>query len=118
MLKAVPVETMLAKAKYRIEETHSEAILKTKEKVHDNVIDYLLIKGYPTEGDSDFKGANINHLVYTAISLVLTNFIRITGRTDVRLRGEKAITATDSETGGPEEFVVVDLVSVEEERFF
>ncbi|RPB26527.1 hypothetical protein L211DRAFT_820888, partial [Terfezia boudieri ATCC MYA-4762] len=67
MLKAIPIETMLANAKYRIEEKHSEAILKTKEKVYDNVIDYLLIEGYPTEGDSDFKEANINHLVYTAI---------------------------------------------------
>lgn len=117
MLKAIPVETMLANARYRLDKEYSEAILNAKEKVYENIIDYLLIEGYQTEGDSEFKEANIKHLIYTAISPVLANFMRITGRTDLRLRGDKAIAATDGETGGPEEFVVVDLVSVEDERF-
>ncbi|KAF8534865.1 hypothetical protein BDD12DRAFT_809008 [Trichophaea hybrida] len=110
---------MLANVKYSLGGECPDAILKTKERVYDNIVEYLAIEGYPTEGDPDFKEASINHLVYATISLVLGNFIRMTGCKSIQLRSEKEIVSTDGtgETGDTEEFVVVDLISVENKKF-
>ncbi|KAF8538492.1 hypothetical protein BDD12DRAFT_842333 [Trichophaea hybrida] len=78
---------------------------------------YLQIEGYPTKGDPDFKESNINHLVYATISPILCDFIRKTGRATVQLRSEKENISTDGQTGGTEEFAVLDLISVKDERF-
>lgn len=92
-------------------------ILMTKEKVYDRILEYLQIEGYPAEGDPDFKESNINHLVYATITPILSDFIHKTGRVTVQLRSEKEIVSTDGETGGTEEFTILDLISVKEERF-
>lgn len=60
--------------------------------------------------DEGFGGVGINHLVY---STILFDF----RRKSLRLRSEKEIVSTDGETGGTEEFVVVNLISVTEEKF-
>ena len=72
---------------------------------------------FTTEADSGFKEANINHLVYAIISPILDTFIQRTGRKYVRLRSGKEIVSTDGETGGEEEFVIVDLIQVRREDF-
>jgi len=41
----------------------------------------------------------------------------MTGRKNLRLRSEREILSSDGETGGEEEFVVMDLISVEEEKY-
>lgn len=97
--------------------TESPDAILTKEKVYDQIVQYLRIEGYPTEGDPDFKESNINHLVYATISPILNDYIRQTGRVTVQLQSEKEIIYTDGETGGTEEFAVLDLVSVQHERF-
>lgn len=112
-LKAVSVDTMLANAKYSFGRECPDAIFKTKEGVYDSIVQYLIIEGYPTEGDPDFKEANIHDLVYAIISPILVSFIRMTGCQSIRLRREKEIISTD----GLEELVMVDLVSVEDEKF-
>lgn len=116
-VKAISVDTMLANAGYSFGRECPDAILKTKEAVYDSIVQYLIIEGYPTEGDPDLKEANIHDLVYAIISPVLVSFIRMTGRQSIQLRREKEIISTDGETGGLEEFVMVDLVSVEDEKF-
>ncbi|KAF8532805.1 hypothetical protein BDD12DRAFT_809643 [Trichophaea hybrida] len=116
-IKAISVDRMLANAKYSLRGEYLDVILKTKERVYDNIVEYLAIEGYPTEGDPDFKEASINHLVYATISPVLGNFIRMTRRNSIQLRSEKEIVSTDGEIGSTEEFVVVDLISVEDEKF-
>ena len=78
---------------------------------------YILVEGFPTEADPDFKETNINHLVYATISSILEKSILTTGRKILRLRSEKEIVPTDGETGSTEEFVMVDLISVKKERF-
>ncbi|KAH8148459.1 uncharacterized protein LAJ45_07562 [Morchella importuna] len=107
---------MLANAKYSLGGGCLDAILKTKEKVYDGIVEHLEIEGYPTEANPDFKEANISDLVYITLHPILFDFKRKTGRT-VRLLREKEIVSTDGETGGTEEFVMVDLVSVTEEKF-
>ncbi|KAI5839540.1 hypothetical protein DFP73DRAFT_208286 [Morchella snyderi] len=93
-VKAVSVDTMLANTKYSFGREYPDAILKTKERVYDNIVEYLAIEGP-----------------------VLGNFIRMTGRKSIQLRSEKEIVSPDGETGGMEDFVMVDLISVEDEKF-
>lgn len=116
-IKTVSVDEMLADNKDMFGEDRLDIILKTKQRIYDNVVDYVLIEGYPTEGDPDFKEGNINDLVYSIINPIVASFIRMTGRTSIQLRREKEIISVDGETGGTEEFVMVDLVSVTEEKF-
>ncbi|RPB28995.1 hypothetical protein L211DRAFT_776716 [Terfezia boudieri ATCC MYA-4762] len=69
------------------------------------------------EADTDFKEANIHHLVYVILSPILESFILRTGRENVRLLSEKEIVSKDGETGGEEEFAIVDLIQVRSEDF-
>lgn len=116
-LTTIPVAEMLkAEDEQHILEGKNET-LETKRKVYEQIVQYLEIEGEPTEADPDFKEGNINHLVYATISPILRDFRRRTGRKSIQLRSEKVIALTDGETGGKEEFVVMDLISVTEERF-
>ncbi|KAI5839539.1 hypothetical protein DFP73DRAFT_587459 [Morchella snyderi] len=112
-LRAIPVHRMLERAKPA---AGGDAILKTKQRVYDAIVDYLEMEGYPTEANPDFKEANISDLVLYIIGPILTDFRRTTGR-KIRLAREKEIASTDSETGGYEEFVMMDLISVTEKRY-
>ena len=113
-LRGRPVHKMLAGAETMF---GKDAVRETKEKVYNRILEHLIVEGYPTEADSDFKEVNIDHLVYTIIVPVLNDFICRTGRKDIQLKCEKEIISTDSETGGEEEFVVVDMISVGQENF-
>jgi len=118
-VRRISVERMLANAKHSLSSggEWSDIILKTKERVYDNVAEYIAIEGYPMEGSPDIRDTSINHLVYAAISPMIGNFIRMTGSESIQLQSEKGIASTDGETGGVEEFVVMDLVSVDDEKF-
>ncbi|KAF8538993.1 hypothetical protein BDD12DRAFT_883625 [Trichophaea hybrida] len=114
--EALLVERMLAEARYKPEGEDFNAILETKEKVYEKMVRYLKIEGNPSEANADFKEANINDLVYVTIHPILFDFTCRTGR-DIRLLREKEIVSMEFETGDTEEFVVVDLISVTEEKF-
>ena len=113
----VSVDSMLENIKYSPGGKGLDITLKAKERIYDNLVDYLLVAGYPTEGDPDFKGGNVNDLVYGIIDPVLASFILMAGRTSIQLRRRKEIISVDGGVGGTEEFVMVDLVSVTEEKF-
>lgn len=68
-----------------------DAILATKGKVYNGIVQSLTIEGYPMEGDPDFKESNINRLVYATIGPILSDFISKTGRLAVQLWCEKEI---------------------------
>ena len=63
-----------------------------------------------------FKESNVNDLVLLILNPILSDFRRSTGR-NIRLRRGKEIVSTDGETGGEEEFVVMDLIKIKEKRF-
>ena len=71
--KVVSVDSMLANNKHSFGEECLDIILKTKERVYDNMVDYLVVEGYPTDGDPDFKEGNVNDLVYAFIGPVLAS---------------------------------------------
>lgn len=108
-IRAIPVRRMLERAKPVV--GGDDAILKTKQRVYDAIVDHLEIEGYPTEANPDFKEANISDLVYSTTSPILTDFKRMIGR-KLRLAREKEIVSTDSE-----EFVVIDRIAVTEKRY-
>ena len=84
--------------------------------VYYNIVKFHDIECYPTEANQSFKEANVSDLVYSIKSPSIFEFRSRRGRKGVRLEKEKAIISTDKETGGEEEFVVVDRISVGEER--
>lgn len=111
----IPVDEMLKAERPKLE--GGNELLQTKMKVYDQIVQYLEISGEPTEADPDFKEGNISHLVYATISPIIRDFRRKTGCKSIQLRSEKVIISTDGETEGSGEFVVMDLVSVTEEKF-
>ncbi|KAF8439592.1 hypothetical protein BDZ91DRAFT_755703 [Kalaharituber pfeilii] len=114
-LEQVPVDEMLAK--YRAQGPYDMDKMKAmKEKVYERVLEYLDMEGYPTEASVGFKEANISDLVLYMIGPILSDFKRRMGR-NIRLEREKEIISVDEETGGREEFVVMDRIEVTEERF-
>ncbi|KAI5839536.1 hypothetical protein DFP73DRAFT_561246, partial [Morchella snyderi] len=114
-IKVVSVQRMLRDANYAFE--REDSILVTKERVYNNILDYLIMEGYPTEANQYFKETNVNDLVLYTIGPILTDFIRKAGRNSIQLLREKEIISTDSETGGYEEFVMMDLISVKESNY-
>jgi len=79
-------------------------------------VEHFEMEGFPGEEEPDFKEANINDLIHAILSPIVTDFRRQTGY-NIRLRREKQILSVDCETGGFEEFVMMDVISVTEENF-
>lgn len=56
-------------------------------------------------------------MVYVTASPILDDFICRKGRNDIQLARQREIASIDGETGITEEFVVMDQILVEEEKF-
>ena len=91
----------------------------TKEKVYGRIVEYLEFEPYPTMASDYFKEVNISDLVFAILSPIMSDFRRKSNRigTGLMLCREKEIVSVDSETGGYEEFVMMDIISVTEEKF-
>jgi len=83
--------------------------------VYDQIVQYLVIEGYPTEVNPYFNESSISDLVYSIISPIIFHFILKTGRDSVQLLREKEIVSRDGVTGGSEEFVVLEGMDQEKE---
>ena len=107
-IKPVSVQTMLANAKHDFEV--SDVI---KEKVYDQIMQYLHVEGYPEDSDPDFREANISDLVYGIIGPTI-QYVRKKTKCMIRLARGKEIVSVDNDM---EEFVALDIISVSEEKF-
>ena len=112
---AIPVHKMLATAQQKFEGPGADTILNIKDKVYDAILQYLFIEGYPGTS-TDFNEANISDLVLFIISPILASVKRYMS-CQMFLWRKKEITSTDSVTGDKEEFVLLDLISIEERNF-
>jgi len=110
-VKTVPIDRMLYE-RLGVNKETSDAVRET---VYDRIVEYIIIEGYPTEASWDFKETNVSDLVLYTIGPILAG-VRNTGRS-IRLRREREIVSVDGETGGNEEFVVVDEITVEKDKF-
>ncbi|KAG0137005.1 hypothetical protein HOY82DRAFT_651118 [Tuber indicum] len=106
--RGIPIERMLEGKSGLL---GPDAMLKVKSQVYESLVDYLEVLGYPIEGGPDFQTANINDLVGHTIFPILTLFKRETLR-HIYLTREKVITSRGSGTGGREEFVMMDYISL------
>lgn len=76
-----------------------------------NLVQYLIVEGYLTEANPDFKEANVGDLVQYTISPVIAAVGKM-GR-QMRQRRNKEIISVDGVMGGAEEFVVIDEIAVQ-----
>ncbi|KAG0642766.1 hypothetical protein HOY80DRAFT_998230 [Tuber brumale] len=112
----IPPSHMLAEAKPVIDGLGKDQVQETKEKVYARILEFVECEGYPTESLEDFKEANINDLVFSILAPIVSDFRERTGRNICLLR-EKQITAPDSKTYSYQEFVLVDLIGLENEKY-
>ena len=87
-----------------------------KEKIYERLLEFIEAEGYPTEANAEFKEANISELVYGILAPIIRD-IRHKTRSTIQLSREKEIISIDNATGGQEEFVVMDRISVTERKF-
>ncbi|KAG0131727.1 hypothetical protein HOY82DRAFT_559295 [Tuber indicum] len=113
---AIPTSQMVTQVKSDIKGLLDDQLQQAKEKVFNNLVEFIEVEGYPTESDEDFKEANVNDLVLLTIFPILAAFRRKTGR-QLELIREKEIISTYSETGGYEEFVGMDFIGIGSRRF-
>lgn len=95
-----------------IEKTKISNIIEIKEKVYDRLIDRLLAEGYPESTISPYKEANVTDFVGDILTTIVSYFKRINNNNNIFIHREKEIISEDFETGGVEEFVIVDIISV------
>lgn len=87
-------------------------ITETKEKVYDRLVDRLLAEGYPEASITPYKEATVTDFVGDILTTVVSSFKRIKNKNTIFIHREKEIVSIDGETGGTEEFVIVDIISV------
>lgn len=106
-MKAETAEQVLCLAKLGVKLNLQD----TKEKAYSRIIEYLEVELYPI-ASTNFKEANISDLVFTILSLIMSDFNHKSNRTGtgLRLTMEKEIISVDLETGGMEEFIVMDVI--------
>ncbi|KAF8416251.1 hypothetical protein EV426DRAFT_578791 [Tirmania nivea] len=87
----------------------------TKEEVYKSIVRYLAVTT-PMVDFKEFKEANVCDLVLPTILPVLYDFKEKAPRKRVTVMREKQVVSEDSEVGGFEEFVVMDVISIMAER--
>ncbi|KAG0138694.1 hypothetical protein HOY82DRAFT_595169 [Tuber indicum] len=117
-MRGIPVSQMLAQAKSKIQGLRNDQIQKTKEKVFENIVQYIEgeLEGFPTEFNKNFNEANVNELVLLIILPILTALRYETGR-DLLLLREKEMIATGSKMPGFREVVRRDFIKIEDTKF-
>lgn len=115
-IRAVPVDVMTSDSPTILKDAgiDKRTIANTKDEVYYHILQYLDIEGYPTEASSDFKEANVSDLVLYIIGPIISAMKK--GGRKTLLKREKEIISADGQTGGMEEFIVVDRVAITEER--
>ena len=113
--QVIAPSTMLAKAGYNL--LGSNVMKKeTKDRVYENIKQFLDIGVSPLDA-TNFNEENVKDLVLFILAPILQDFRRRTGRSFVKLFREKQLLSTDTETGGFEEFVVVDAISLRHKKY-
>ena len=110
-IRTVPIN-MLVSERLNVDKETMEAL---KEGVYTHILQYLNFEGYPTEANQYFKEQNVSDLVLYTIGPIL-DAVRNMGR-KIRLTREKEIVSVDGETGGSEEFVVMDWIAIGADKY-
>jgi hypothetical protein len=87
-----------------------------KDKVYERIIELIETEDYPQGGIEPFKEASVTDIVGTILICFLAFFRRKNKVFSLKLRREKEIVAPDGETGGSEEYVMIDTISVTNDK--
>ncbi|KAG0642387.1 hypothetical protein HOY80DRAFT_1134579 [Tuber brumale] len=112
-IRGIPVKRMLEGKRALLP---PDTILELKRRIYQYLVTYMAVRGYPIEATADSTKATINDIVFFTISPIIAQFIDET-KQNLRLVREKEITSTDSGTSGMEEFVVMDRISYDQEKY-
>ncbi|KAG0137528.1 hypothetical protein HOY82DRAFT_547712 [Tuber indicum] len=110
---AIPVRQMISEANCEIEGIGENAVKVIKENVYARMVEFIRLEGFPSEATIGFQEVNVNDLVLLMLIPIILGFQTETGR-DLRLHREMELVSPDSQTGGYEEFVVVDRISTKQ----
>lgn len=88
-----------------------------KNKIYERIVEYIEVEEYPSLSSYTFKEANIFDLVGTILIPLISDFKHKEQNDSIVLRREKEIISIDNKTGGNEEFVIVDVINITQERF-
>lgn len=89
----------------------------TKEKVYLRITECIDVEDYPAGNIEPFKEENMTDLAGIILISTIADFRNQENTLGIKLRREKAIVSKDKETGGIEEFVVVDVINVNLDRY-
>ena len=87
-----------------------------KEKVYARLVEYVKCELYPSMAEPEFKEANVYDIVTLVLLSILSDFKHKSKRGGIKLYREKEIVSVDEETGGMEEFVVMDVIGSTDEE--
>ena len=89
----------------------SEKTHNVKQKIYERMVELIETEDYP-QGIEPFKEASITDIVGMVLICSLAAFKRDENKPNLRLRREREIVGPDGDTGGVEEYVMIDIISV------
>jgi hypothetical protein len=89
----------------------------TKDKVYSRITECIDVEDYPAGNIEPFKEENMTDLAGIILISTIADFREQESKFGIKLRREKAIIAKDRETGGLEEFVVIDIIDVDIDKY-
>ena len=87
-----------------------------KHKIYDRMLELIETEDYPQGAINPFKEASISDIVGTVLICCIASFKREEKRSNIKLRRERAIVSPNGDTGGIEEYVIVDIISVANDK--
>lgn len=111
---AISIEEMLELllAGYSPDKEDTEIIKSIKNEVYKGLVRCLRVEGHEMLMDT-----NVNDLVLFIIIPTIDEFMQRAGRNDIQLFRKKQLMAEDEETGGYEEFMVIDKIEITGKRY-
>lgn len=97
-------------------EKFKEKTKNIKEDVYKKIVQCISIEDYPLSIEP-FKEENMTDLAFLILLSTIAEFKEIENAESIKLRREKKIVSIDKESGGNEEFVIVDAIDIGEEKY-
>jgi len=94
----------------------SDKINSTKDKIYTRIVECIEVEDYPAGNIEPFKEENITDLAGIILIATIADFRQLQNNSNIKLRREKKIVSIDNVTGGEEEFVVVDVIDICNEK--
>ncbi|KAJ3220931.1 hypothetical protein HK099_003890 [Clydaea vesicula] len=85
-----------------------------KEDVYKGLCMCIDIEDYPMGNIEPFKESNITDFAFITLAHIIKYYKDIENISSIKLRRENVITSKDGETGGKEEFIIIDCIEMKD----